>query len=122
MKVSLGILNLLAIPSATMAFSLVSFLLPPNPILNLSRTILIWPSEVGPDCCEPMMQIFNHPGMQIAVIILASAYEHRLVKRNPSDLSEAFDRAASLGKSWQGLQYPIPKGLQISSRGKPIRI
>jgi multimeric flavodoxin WrbA len=57
--------------------------------------VLVVPSEEGPDCCGPLMQMFmmsfDYLGMQMAGSILASAYERGEVKNNPADLLKAFE-------------------------------
>ena len=68
--------------------------------LSGKKGIIVVPSEEGPDCCGPLMQMFqmsfDYLGMQMAGSILVKAYERSEVKENPEDLSKAFDLGASL--------------------------
>jgi multimeric flavodoxin WrbA len=69
--------------------------------LSGKKGIIVVPSEEGPDCCGPMMQMFQmsfeYLGMQMGGSILAKAYERGEIKKNPADLLKAFDLGASLG-------------------------
>lgn len=70
--------------------------------LSGKRGILVVPSEEGPDCCRPLVQMFrmsfDYLGMQSAGSILASAYERGEIKKNPAELSRAFELGASLNQ------------------------
>ena len=68
--------------------------------LSGKKGIIVVPSEEGPECCGPLMQMFqmsfDYLGMQMAGSILVKAYERGEVKENPEDLSKAFNLGASL--------------------------
>ena len=68
--------------------------------LSGKKGIVVVPSEEGPNCCGPLMQMFrmsfDYLGMNMAGSILASAFERGEVKNNPEDLSKAFELGASL--------------------------
>ena len=59
------------------------------------------PSEEGPDCCEPLMQMFrmtfDYLGMKMAESILVSAYERGEVMKSPEDMAKAFNLGDALG-------------------------
>ena len=68
--------------------------------LSGKKGILVVPSEEGPDCCGPLMQMFrmsfDYLGMQMAGSILVSAYERGEVKKSTEDMTKAFNLGASL--------------------------
>jgi multimeric flavodoxin WrbA len=68
--------------------------------LSGKKGIIVVPSEEGPECCGPLMQMFrmsfDYLGMQLAGCILVSAYERGEVKNNRDDLSRRFNLGASL--------------------------
>jgi multimeric flavodoxin WrbA len=68
--------------------------------LSGKKGIVVVPSEEGPNCCGPLMQMFrmsfDYLGMNMAGSILASAYERGEVMKSPEDLSKAFELGASL--------------------------
>lgn len=70
--------------------------------LSGKRGILVVPSEEGPDCGQPLIQMFrmsfDYLGMQSAGSILVSAYEKGEVGNNPAELSQAFELGASLNQ------------------------
>lgn len=70
--------------------------------LSGKRGILVVPSEEGPDCCRPLVQMFrmsfDYLGMRSAGSILVSAYEKGDVGNNPVELSRAFELGASLNQ------------------------
>lgn len=67
--------------------------------LKGKRGIVVVPSEEGPGCCGPLMELFrmsfDYLGMIMAGDILAKAYEKGEIKENAKDL----ERAYRLGKS-----------------------
>ncbi len=67
--------------------------------LKGKRGIVVVPSEEGPGCCGPLMELFrmsfDYLGMIVAGDILAKAYEKGAIKENAEDL----ERAYRLGKS-----------------------
>jgi len=69
--------------------------------LSGKKGILVVPSEEGPDCCEPLMQMFrmtfDYLGMKMAESILVSAYERGEVMKTPEDMSKAFNLGDALG-------------------------
>ncbi len=64
------------------------------------RGIVVVPSEEGPGCCGPLMEMFrmsfDYLGMEMAGSILARAYERGEVKGNPEEMKRAHDLGASL--------------------------
>ncbi len=69
--------------------------------LSGKKGILVVPSEEGPDCCEPLMQMFrmtfDYLGMKMAESILVSAYERGEVMKSPEDMAKAFNLGDALG-------------------------
>jgi multimeric flavodoxin WrbA len=69
--------------------------------LSGKKGIVVVPSEEGPECCGPLMEMFqmsfDYLGLEMAGSILAKAYERGEIEKNPKDLTRAFDLGASLG-------------------------
>lgn len=68
--------------------------------LRSKRGIVVAPSEEGPGCCGPLMEMFrmsfDYLGMEMAGSILARAYERGEVRGDPEVLRRARDLGASL--------------------------
>jgi hypothetical protein len=58
------------------------------------------PSEEGPGCCGPLMEMFrrsfDYLGMNMAGSILARAYERGEIERSPEEIRRAYELGASL--------------------------
>ena len=68
--------------------------------LKGKRGLLVVPSEEGPGCCGPLMEMFrmsfDYLGMEMAGSILARAYERGEVRSNTKEMKKAQDLGASL--------------------------
>lgn len=68
--------------------------------LKGKRGILVVPSEEGPGCCGPLMEMFRmsfeYLGMEMAGSILASAYERGEVRSHHEEMKRAHDLGAYL--------------------------
>ncbi|MDM7935749.1 MAG: flavodoxin family protein [Methanothrix sp.] len=64
------------------------------------RGVVVAPSEEGPGCCGPLMEIFQRSfeylGMVSGGALLVRAYERGEVRGSPSDMRAAYDLGASL--------------------------
>lgn len=68
--------------------------------LRGKRGIVVVPSEEGPGCCGPLMELFrmsfDYLGMIMAGNILAKAYEKGEIKDNVEELNRAYNLGRSL--------------------------
>lgn len=68
--------------------------------LKGKRGIAVVPSEEGPGCCGPLVEMFRmsfeYLGMTTAGNILASAYEKGEINEKPEELRRAYELGASL--------------------------
>lgn len=68
--------------------------------LRGKRGILVSPSEEGPSCCDPLMEMFRmsllYLGMELAGSLLARAYERGEIEAQPEELRRAWELGASL--------------------------
>ncbi len=68
--------------------------------LKGKRGIVVIPSEEGPDCCGPLMEMFrmsfDYLGMKMVGSILARAYERGEIEKNPEEIERAYELGASL--------------------------
>ncbi len=71
-----------------------------NGKLKGKKGIIVVPSEEGPGCCGPLVEMFRmsfeYLGMAMAGSILASAYEKGEIKEKPGELQRAYELGASL--------------------------
>jgi len=71
-----------------------------NGKLKGKKGIIVAPSEEGPGCCGPLVEMFRmsfeYLGMTMAGSILASAYEKGEIKEKPEELQRAYELGASL--------------------------
>lgn len=62
--------------------------------------LLVVPSEEGPACCGPLMQMFEmsfqYLGMNLAGYVLATAYERGEIRDRPEELERAYAMGASI--------------------------
>ena len=58
------------------------------------------PSEEGPGCCGPLMEMFrmsfDYLGMELAGSVLAEAYERGEIEESPEELKRAYELGRSL--------------------------
>jgi multimeric flavodoxin WrbA len=68
--------------------------------LKGKKGVVVAPSEEGPTCCGPLMEMFrmsfDYLGMALAGSILAKAYERGEIEENPAELRRAYELGASL--------------------------
>jgi multimeric flavodoxin WrbA len=68
--------------------------------LKGKKGIIVVPSEEGPGCCGPLVEMFRmsfeYLGMTMAGSILASAYEKGEINEKPEELRRAYELGASL--------------------------
>jgi hypothetical protein len=68
--------------------------------LRGKRGILVSPSEEGPSCCGPLVEMFrmslHYLGMDMAGCLLAKAYERGEIRGQPGELRRARELGASL--------------------------
>lgn len=68
--------------------------------LKGKRGIVVIPSEEGPDCCGPLMEMFrmsfDYLGMKMVGSILARAYERGEIEKDPEEIKRAYELGASL--------------------------
>jgi len=68
--------------------------------LKGKRGIVVMPSEEGPGCCGPLMEMFSRSfdylGMKMEGSILARAYERGEIEKNPEEIRRAYELGASL--------------------------
>lgn len=68
--------------------------------LKGKKGIVVIPSEEGPDCCGPLMEMFrmsfDYLGMKTVGRILARAYERGEIEKNPEEIRRAYELGASL--------------------------
>jgi multimeric flavodoxin WrbA len=68
--------------------------------LQGKRGILISPSEEGPGCCGPLVEMFRmsllYLEMELAGILLAKAYERGEIRGQPEELRRAWELGATL--------------------------
>jgi len=68
--------------------------------LSGKRGMVVVPSEEGPDCCGPLLEMlrmsFEYLGMKNGESILARAYERGEIRQSPGELERAYDLGASL--------------------------
>jgi multimeric flavodoxin WrbA len=68
--------------------------------LRGKRSILVSPSEEGPSCCGPLVEMFRmsllYLGMEMAGCLLAKAYERGEIGGQPEELRRAWELGASL--------------------------
>ena len=68
--------------------------------LLAKRGILVSPSEEGPGCCSPMVDMFrmsfHYLGIELAGSLLAKAYERGDIRSQPEELRRAWELGASL--------------------------
>jgi multimeric flavodoxin WrbA len=71
-----------------------------NGKLNGKKGAIVVPSEEGPGCCGPLMEMFrmsfDYLGMEMAGSILAKAYERGEIKESPGELKRAYELGKSL--------------------------
>ncbi len=64
------------------------------------KGIVVVPSEEGPSCCGPLVEMFrmsfNYLGMEFIGSILAKAYERGEILGSPDDLRRAYELGSSL--------------------------
>jgi multimeric flavodoxin WrbA len=64
------------------------------------KGLVVVPSEEGPGCCGPLMEMFNRSfdylGMEMLGSILAKAYERGEVARSIEEMKKAIDLGATL--------------------------
>lgn len=68
--------------------------------LSGKRGMAVVPSEEGPDCCGPLLEMlrmsFEYLGMKNGESILARAYERGEIRQSPGELERAYELGASL--------------------------
>jgi multimeric flavodoxin WrbA len=68
--------------------------------LQKKSGLLVVPSEEGPKCCGPLMEMFkmsfDYLGMNLAGRVLASAYERGDILNRPEELEKAYAMGASI--------------------------
>lgn len=68
--------------------------------LKGKKGIVVIPSEEGPDCCGPLMEMFrmsfDYLGMKMVGSILARAYERGEIEKDPEEIKRAYELGASL--------------------------
>jgi multimeric flavodoxin WrbA len=68
--------------------------------LQGKRGILVSPSEEGPGCCGPLVEMFRmsflYLEMELAGILLARAYERGEIRGQPEELRRAWELGAGL--------------------------
>jgi len=68
--------------------------------LQGKRGILVSPSEEGPGCCGPLVEMFRMSSlyleMELAGILLAKAYERGEIRGQPEELRRAWELGAAL--------------------------
>lgn len=68
--------------------------------LSGKRGIVVVPSEEGPDCCGPLLEMlrmsFEYLGMSMGESIQARAYEQGEIRQSPGELERAYRLGASL--------------------------
>ncbi len=68
--------------------------------LKGKKGAVVVPSEEGPGCCKPLMEMFlmsfDYLGMEMAGSILARAYERGEILESPEELKRAYELGESL--------------------------
>ena len=68
--------------------------------LNGKKGLIVAPSEEGPGCCGPLLEMFrmsfDYLGIVMAGNILAKAYERGEIEEHPEELRRAYELGGSL--------------------------
>ncbi|MCJ7444660.1 MAG: hypothetical protein MUO26_09055 [Methanotrichaceae archaeon] len=68
--------------------------------MNQKKAVLVVPSEEGPNCCKPLIEMFcmsfHYLSMEFAGNILVRAYERGEIAEKPEELRKAYELGAAL--------------------------